>query len=58
GGPAQVPLTNVLSLAIRQKLTLEDLVEQDFFFSPSYDRQWNLLNLAAKDALEYKRFDR
>lgn len=58
GGPAQVSLTNVLSLAIRQKLTLEDLAEQDFFFSPSYDRQWNLLNLTAKDALGYKRFDR
>lgn len=55
---AIIPLTNVLSLAVRQKLSLEDLAEQDFFFSPGYDRQWNLLNLAAQHALGYKRFDR
>ena len=44
---------NVLSLAIRKKLTLEDLAEADFFFSPSFDRQWNLVNLTAQKALGY-----
>lgn len=44
---------NVLSLAIRYRLTLEDLAEADFFFSPSFDRQWNLINLAAQKALGY-----
>lgn len=47
---------NVLSLAIAQKLTLEDLAETDFFFQPGFDRQWNILNLAAQDALGYARF--
>lgn len=47
---------NVLSLAIAQKLTLEDLAEADFFFQPGFDRQWSLLNLAAQDALGYSRF--
>ena len=42
---------NVLSLAISHRLTLEDLAEQDFFFSPSFDRQWSILNLAAQHAL-------
>ncbi|MBP2058008.1 NADH peroxidase [Lactobacillus colini] len=50
--------TNVLSLAIGQRLTLEDLSEQDFFFSPSFDRQWSLLNLAAQHALGWAPFDR
>lgn len=44
---------NVLSLAIREKLTLEDLAEADFFFSPSFDKQWNIINLAAQKALNY-----
>ena len=47
---------NVLSLAISHKLTLEDLAEQDFFFSPSFDRQWSLLNLAAQHALGWAKF--
>lgn len=42
---------NVLSLAIAQKLTLEDLACADFFFQPGFDRQWSLLNLAAQHAL-------
>lgn len=44
---------NVLSLAIREKMTLEDLAEADFFFSPSFDRQWNMVNLVAQKALGY-----
>ncbi|MDO4625454.1 MAG: FAD-dependent oxidoreductase [Enterococcus hirae] len=42
---------NVLALAIQQKLTIEDLAEADFFFQPSFDRQWNMINLAAQQAL-------
>lgn len=50
-------IANVFSLAIGQKLTLEDLVDQDFFFSPSYDKQWNLVNLAARHALGWRDFE-
>ena len=42
---------NVLALAIQQKLTIEDLAESDFFFQPGFDRQWNMINLAAQQAL-------
>lgn len=42
---------NVLALAIQQKLTIEDLSEADFFFQPGFDRQWNMINLAAQQAL-------
>lgn len=42
---------NVLALAIQQKLTIEDLAEADFFFQPGFDRQWNMINLAAQQAL-------
>ncbi|MCF6515573.1 FAD-dependent oxidoreductase [Lactobacillus sp. S2-2] len=46
---------NTLSLAISNKMTLEDLADTDFFFQPGFDRQWSLLNLAAQNALgEYK----
>ena len=47
---------NVLALAVQQQLSLEDLAEADFFFQPSFDRQWNLLNLAAQHALGEPRF--
>lgn len=47
---------NVLSLAISHRLTLEDLAEQDFFFSPSFDRQWSILNLAAQHTLSWAKF--
>lgn len=42
---------NALALAITNKMTLEELAEADFFFQPGFDRQWSLLNLAAKHAL-------
>ena len=42
---------NVLALAIQQKLTIEDLAEADFFFQPGFDRQWNMINLAAQQAV-------
>lgn len=47
---------NVLALAVGQGLSLEDLAEADFFFQPGFDRQWNVLNLAAQHALGYARF--
>ncbi len=42
---------NTLSLAIQEKLTLEDLALTDFFFQPHFDRPWNYLNLLAQKAL-------
>lgn len=47
---------NALALAITNKMTLEDLAEADFFFQPGFDRQWSLLNLAAKHALGEENF--
>ena len=47
---------NVLALAIQQKLTIEDLAEADFFFQPGFDRQWNMINLAAQQALREEPF--
>lgn len=47
---------NVLALAIQQKLTIEDLAEADFFFQPGFDRQWNMINLAAQQALGEEAF--
>lgn len=51
-------LGSVLALAIAQKMTIEDLAEADFFFQPGFDRQWNVLNLAAQHALGYGEFTR
>lgn len=48
---------SVFSLAIGQKMTLEELADQDFFFSPSYDKQWNYVNLACQHALGLRDFD-
>lgn len=42
---------NTVALAIKGKMTLEDLAEADFFFQPGFDRQWSVLNLAAQTAL-------
>ncbi|MBS9335083.1 FAD-dependent oxidoreductase [Fructobacillus sp. M1-13] len=42
---------NTIALAIKGKMTLEDLAEADFFFQPGFDRQWSVLNLAAQTAL-------
>lgn len=43
---------NTLSLAIQNKMTIEDLAFVDFFFQPVYDRPWNYLNILAQAALE------
>lgn len=48
---------SIFSLAIGQRMTLEELSEQDFFFSPSYDKQWNYVNLACQHALGLRDFD-
>ena len=34
---------NTLSLAIQNKMTIEDLAYVDFFFQPVFDRPWNYL---------------
>ncbi len=41
---------NVISLAIQQKLTVDDLAYADFFFQPGFDRPWNIINVAAQKA--------
>lgn len=46
---------NVLSLAIQNKMTVEDLAYVDFFFQPHFDRPWNYLNILAQAALEQER---
>ncbi len=46
---------NTLSLAIQNKMTIEDLAYVDFFFQPHFDRPWNYLNLLAHAALEQVR---
>jgi NADPH-dependent 2,4-dienoyl-CoA reductase/sulfur reductase-like enzyme len=46
---------NTLSLAIQNKMTVEDLAYVDFFFQPHFDRPWNYLNLLAHAALEQER---
>lgn len=43
---------NTLSLAVQNKMTVEDLALVDFFFQPHFDRPWNYLNLLAQKALE------
>ncbi|OAN20429.1 FAD-dependent oxidoreductase [Acholeplasma laidlawii] len=42
---------NILSLAIQNKMTIEQLAFADFFFQPHYSKPWNLLNTAALAAL-------
>ncbi len=43
---------NTLSLAIQNRMTIEDLAYVDFFFQPHFDRPWNYLNILAHAALE------
>ena len=43
---------NTLSLAIQNKMTIDDLALVDFFLQPHFDRPWNYLNLLAQKALE------
>ncbi|MEG0416135.1 MAG: FAD-dependent oxidoreductase [Erysipelothrix sp.] len=43
---------NTLSLAVQNKMTVEDLAFVDFFFQPHFDRPWNYLNILAQAALD------
>lgn len=43
---------NSISLAIQGKMTLDDLAYADFFFQPGFDRPWNIMNVAAQQALQ------
>jgi NADPH-dependent 2,4-dienoyl-CoA reductase/sulfur reductase-like enzyme len=43
---------NILSLAIQNKMTIEQLAFADFFFQPHYSKPWNLLNTAALAAIK------
>ncbi len=43
---------NTLSLAVQNKMTIEDLAYVDFFFQPHFDRPWNYLNLLAQAAVD------
>ncbi len=45
-----------MSLAIQNKMTIEDLAYVDcFFFQPVFDRPWNYLNILAQVAVEQER---
>ena len=46
---------NTLSLAIQNKMTIEDLAYVDFFFQPVFDRPWNYLNILGQAAVEQER---
>jgi NADPH-dependent 2,4-dienoyl-CoA reductase/sulfur reductase-like enzyme len=46
---------NTLSLAIQNRMTIEELAYVDFFFQPHFDRPWNYLNLLAHEAVEQER---
>ena len=46
---------NTLSLAIQNRMTIEDLAYVDFFFQPVFDRPWNYLNILAQAAVEQER---
>lgn len=42
---------NAISVAIQAKMTIEDLEYADFFFQPGFDRPWNIINVAAQQAV-------
>lgn len=43
---------NTLSVVVQNKMTVEELAIQDFFFQPHFNRPWNYLNLLAQEALK------
>lgn len=43
---------NTLSLAIQNRMTIEDLAYVDFFFQPHFNKPWNYLNLLAQAAVD------
>lgn len=44
-------LMNTLSLAIQNKMTVEELATVDFFFQPHFNKPWGLLNQVALKVL-------
>jgi NADH peroxidase len=42
---------NAIALAIQGKMTIDDLAYADFFFQPGFDRPWNIMNVAAQQAV-------
>ncbi|WP_125770796.1 FAD-dependent oxidoreductase [Companilactobacillus furfuricola] len=42
---------NAISVAIQAKMKIEDLEYADFFFQPGFDRPWNIINVAAQQAV-------
>ncbi|VEU83299.1 FAD-dependent oxidoreductase [Acholeplasma hippikon] len=45
---------NILSIVIQNKMTVEELAFSDFFFQPYFNKPWNLLNIAALEAIHIK----
>lgn len=46
---------NTLSLAVQNKMTIEDLAYVDFFFQPVFDRPWNYLNILGQAAIDHEK---
>ena len=44
-------MMNTMSIAIQNKMTIEELGFVDFFFQPQYNKPWSMLNTAALNAL-------
>lgn len=42
---------NVMSIAIQNKMTIEQLAYADFFFQPEFTNPWNVINIAALKVL-------
>lgn len=45
---------NVMSLAVQNKMTIEQLAYADFFFQPELSNPWNVINTAAMKVLNNK----
>jgi NADPH-dependent 2,4-dienoyl-CoA reductase/sulfur reductase-like enzyme len=43
---------NTISVAIQNKMTVDELAFTDFFFQPNYNKPWNYLNSVALEALD------
>ena len=46
---------NAISLAIQKHATVDDLAYADFFFQPGFDRPWNIINVAAQQAVRARK---
>ncbi|WP_252315690.1 FAD-dependent oxidoreductase [Sinobaca sp. H24] len=43
---------NTLSVAIQERMTVEQLAMNDFFFQPHFNKPWNYLNMAGLQAMK------